>query len=898
MERGSLVKISQLGILEEIMNIRKAALLCAAIGLSVASYGCGDEGNGLFVQCDAGTFRCDGDTMQACAVVNWQNVTVCPMGCDSATGQCKLDVGQECIVSVCKNSTTLNKCSADFKLSEEACGANQECVANACVNKAGQTECSPQQKRCSADNSGVQVCSPTGVWGEVESCGENKVCDASFNCVDNTDAKICDDGVKECVDGSSYRECSGNAWSEAKSCGVDMVCEGAGVCNAKQPEVVCEAGAKKCSDDFKGVQTCADNAWGEAVPCGAEQLCDIDKLECVAAAEAKVCEPGAKECDGDASLKSCNDNGQWDAAVACPEETPVCSGNACVPKEVPGDAKCVAGEKKCDGETKQLVCEGEGADADWKVVECSTVGDGYICDATNECVAPASQVVCQKDEIKCANTRDRVNTYVKCLDDGSAWDTNEIPCDPATPKCDDGITPVACVAACQRNAVRCSADGVRQICSVMTGNWQDQACGEFETCVYDENNKTASCKCTEGATMCGGRNNNQVRTCQADGSWGNYGNCPTKGDICVDNVCVPPCTNGAKRCSDEGKKQTCNNGEWTDDRMNQCNATESCVETNGQISCVCKDGANRCQNGNIQVCMSGEWKKHDSDMICSNAGVIQSCSRMGQLQDIVNCGSAASCYATKDAAGCCKENDPAVCSESKSGVMACAKDNRTGVYNWTETKCENGVCKDDATNGAFCACMEKTYICESETGGDVRKVCKDGKYTADGVDQCSRAQTCSSENGGVCLTRACMGDVSYCSASNVVVKCENQQYVSTTCQGRQVCVEKTDRNGNVAAACQQQLMPETCTNGAMRCSYDSLSIETCQRGGWVAKACAKSEVCALNNDKPACAKKVCTDYEYSCNGDKIMVCDNNELKELADCASVGRTCKENKCVAK
>ena len=900
--------------------------------------------------CDPGASRCDGNMLQGCSGVSWINLQECPIGCDSSTNMCKLPDGAECAITLCKDATTLSKCNADFTITEEKCGANEECVINKCEAKSDTSECTAGEVKCSDDKKGTQKCTADGVWGAVELCNDNYVCDASKQCVDPNEARDCENDARECAGSDGYRVCVNNKWSDAYTCGENKVCEGAGECVDDIPVVTpdCTDGDVKCSDDNKGTVACADGKWGEITLCNENELCDVEKKSCVAAGEAKVCVAGEKSCADDKMIKDCNESGQWNEAAACPAEAPVCRDNNCVPAGDPSADKCNVGDKKCsDDGAKQLVCKKDGeAAADWAEVVCASVGEGYVCDATNECVAPASVVVCNKGDIKCQSN----NSYVTCLDDGTGWDDKVQKCDNQTPVCDDDVK--ACVERCKNGDKRCSSDGVPQRCG-NNGEWRDAniKCSDNEKC------QDGDCLCIEGATKCGnGKQSTWISTCQKDGSWSGARQCGNN-QVCDDNVCVDPCKDGATKCTDNGELATCTNLIWNEV---SCGPESKCVmdDKNQSASCVCNDGAVRCANGGVQTCDNGAWKDtarcqygcdeatgacnecdRDGLMNCTKDGVFQLCKDKKWV-DVEKCSNAASCSVTRTP-GCCMLDSAPVCSADNKSIMACVqkKSEIAGVVYYgreVSQTCSDGECKSDNTKTPYCSCKdgsapkcdenslmkcsngkwvvdancsEKNLICNAEKNACVcvegsyscnnnggRLICEGGNWS-NAKTQCSKSEVCSIENGGVCMKSVCDGN-SYCKDATTMVVCNNGEYVEKACENKQSCSERTNIMGSTTASCVNNVDNRCFVNGN-RCSVDGSSIEACKNGVWTKSAdCAKSQVCQEKGTTAACVNKVCNEYEYSCNGDKIQFCSNNALSDVADCSGAGLTCKDGKCVAK
>lgn len=904
---------------------RKLALLCACIGLSAASFGCDDDIASLFTECsNPGELRCVDNTQQVCAVTNWSTVTTCPYGCSGTTCALPNVDGAECIVTLCKDSTTLSKCSQDFKITEEKCGEGMECIGDMC-----------QPKKTDPD-------------------------------------KVCTEDAKECVDESHYRVCSDNAWGEAQKCSDETPVCVKGECTAATEEKACSENERQCTD-ASHYQLCNDETgqWGEEQACsGDTPICESGV--CVVDSGEKTCSENERRCADESHYQLCDvETGQWGEPQSCDTDM-ICGENGeCVPQTDPSVDECQKDEKTCSADKTTLR---ECVDGHWKDTVCETIGAGYVCDASLQCVSP-STAVCNPGEIECTKegSNKTPGIYKICKEDGSGWETDK-ECAGTTPICDSGVTPNACVSKCQNNSTRCSSDGIPQKCT--NGKWKDMdACADNEKC------SDGKCLCIEGATKCDTIHPDWIRTCNADGSWGEAKGCPNNSQICDSGIspaaCVDHCEVESERCSADGIPQKCiknyGNPKWKN--MDACGDNETCKLENNKAICVCSEGSRQCLKNEAEVCQNGSWVTEeycklgcdsasatcyecskDGQVNCSDSGVFQICKNRKWV-DIEDCGADKNCSTQFNNYGCCSMSSNNVCSDDQSSVLTCKSKvsdiNNIKYYGWTEfAKCTDGICSSDKT-GAFCGCKSGTpsycdgqvlnycvdnkwffeecadnttcdptaNACVCETG---TYSCKDGKRLycnnqkwENAKEACSKSEQCNEEEGGICITPNCFDtflsripekELAYalketgakkeelgiaCDGKTLLTCSEGKYVVKSECKG--YCAH----HNSGFAYCGDS---EDCTLNLQRC--DITGVMTCRKGKWnVSKTCAKSQVCIettslYGKTNLTCVTEKCDNNTYSCSGNFIAFCSNNKLESVADCESAGLVCKDGHCVSK
>ena len=192
----------------------------------------------------------------------------------------------------------------------------------------------------------------------------------------------CNEGERECLGGSLYRECLAGGWStEVRVCADGALCQPLAL--SSQPYIkcggACEAGTSRCSADGSSVEVCEDEAWVAKPPCPLGRC-----VQAAAQAQCQTeCVPGEHACafDGADSELLCNEQGLWgessdcEAGVSCRIGTAGALGClACAGSEVAGgNAWGVADSRCADGGVETC-----GAD--------NTFGPAEPCAAGQSCV--------------------------------------------------------------------------------------------------------------------------------------------------------------------------------------------------------------------------------------------------------------------------------------------------------------------------------------------------------------------------------------------------------------------------------------------------------------------------------------------------------------------------------
>jgi len=182
-------------------------------------------------------------------------------------------------------------------------------------------------------------------------------------CVD-----VCQDGEKECLGGSLYRECVAGRWSsEAQSCADSAECQP--LAESPYPDIkcggACEAGTARCTEDASAIEKCNEqNEWSPEAPCVLGRC-----VQSAAQAQCQTeCKPGEHACafDGATSELVCDDAGLWGELTSCEVGATCRVGTAgalgclpCVGAGVPGGNSWGVADSLCD-EVGVAACADDG----------------------------------------------------------------------------------------------------------------------------------------------------------------------------------------------------------------------------------------------------------------------------------------------------------------------------------------------------------------------------------------------------------------------------------------------------------------------------------------------------------------------------------------------------------
>ncbi len=306
-------------------------------------------------------------------------------------------------------------------------------------------------------------------------------------CGSDTSVETCKDGqwgaAVECnnpLDGSASKACVTNASDGTKAACGDWQClYGVGVCTADGKFLACDAAGTLAREAV----ACAVGACVLDYPINGTLPSGNQIGRC-----APLCTEGTERCTDDSSGQRCK-NGRWEDQLLCPDSNATCQEATIGGKTKIGCyPECVPGAVDCDGRLATVTC---GVDGTW--------GDPVACAMGY-----------------CSNSNPQAGCVAECV-------PGEIDC-----SMDDLISvywPMVSTAT-----ITCSA----------AGRWGDPVqCATNLTCRYSTGGKPLGCvECAyqndvgQVDTMC--TNNNELRTCTANNTWGAPVACGAS------KTCVPP----------------------------------------------------------------------------------------------------------------------------------------------------------------------------------------------------------------------------------------------------------------------------------------------------------------------------------------------------------------------
>jgi hypothetical protein len=132
-------------------------------------------------------------------------------------------------------------------------------------------------------------------------------------------ADVCQDGERECLGGSLYRECVAGRWTtEAQSCADGAECQP--LAQNALPDIkcggACEVGTSRCAEAGTAIESCSEqHEWLQQPPCMLGRC-----VQAAAQAQCQTeCQPGEHACafDGATAELVCSDVGLWNELASC-----------------------------------------------------------------------------------------------------------------------------------------------------------------------------------------------------------------------------------------------------------------------------------------------------------------------------------------------------------------------------------------------------------------------------------------------------------------------------------------------------------------------------------------------------------------------------------------------------
>ena len=612
--------------------------------------------------------------------------------------------------------------------------------------------------------------------------------------------------------------------------------DGASEMQTQTPE--CEDGETQCEGDL--VKQCENGKWGETKACELGMVCSHNKCEEI---DIKKCSNDDKPVCEEGLIKRCI-NGEWAEPVPCEGEN-TCIDGVCTSRE-----GCNVNESpRCEGNSVIRCVEGK-----WSIPE------------------PCGGAQCVDGQCKCEGN---IEDGDWICEDG-IWVEK---CDfEGMIECDDRKNFRICKSnrwikdVCDGDLI-CGLNGCGEVSCYEGGDCPEGYICDMRRCIVKE--------CEDGKIECVG--NESRREC-ISGKW--YEMQCGEGELCENGRCVT-CHNGQTRCDPDNKSvfQLCENNEWkfvVNCGDKQCDGTR--IGTNQYKACECEVGNTKPGNGNNDNCY----------FECN--GGIKEYGGIGYKNYWVGlaCNDGFTCVG----GGCIKDG----CSENtykcdENSLMKC----NGGMWSLVQSCGMGQTCNAKAHR---CECTTGSYMCVSEDTGN-RKYCRDGQWTD---NNCTGNDICSTIDGGACIKKnlSCEKDKTICKSRTEIMGCSQGRWKVSDikCNGtNEVCGQKGNDakcvnmiTGGGTWKCDDKFKEYVRCDQDNKSNTDGKEIRKCDHDRkWMKSDSCDGKTCGYRNKQIQCVEKNiegCIEYSYTCgeNGKKIKFCINNELRDFADCSSVGLTC--------
>jgi hypothetical protein len=754
--------------------------------------------------CDAGTYRCDGSTLQHCRPdeTGWDTVDTCATAALCATAVAS-DAATMGSLDMCPtgcstagaylcDGMTLTKCRDDltgFDAVMTCMDADTECnpAVGACTDL-----CTPGQYQCNGKT--LRRCSSARHWENVTDCASAALCTTA------SDASSGSCMTPGCPHAGDYA-CSGAVLSK---CADDLsgyvavtTCASADLCDATDKrcnDPICTpASSYQCFDVSVGgnvqsqLRQCnaGQTAWVDVGdPCPTGQFCSNDAAD----PGCKTSCPSSTRCNG-SELQTCTADSGWAHQATC-ATTNLCSctldGSCAGGKGADGCGVAICGASlptaQCNGAELQSCDAGRNAWEDQSncgALGCMAAGTSAYC------------ATCHAGDASCVGS-----TLQVCPPDQRAYTTRQCGatnlCDAAHAQCDVCSPP---------NTSTCTG-AVLQHCT------DDGQMLQSKTCPTQQNGAPAICdaannrcdSCVPGSSRC---SNSTLYTCGADGKTETPTTCDSNAHCDAPNNRCVTCLPTEYHCNG-AELQTCNSSQtgWTD--KTACASAPLCDKAGGKCTPpTCQPTDFNCNGAELQTCNSTQTGWTDktacvsaplcdkaggkctpptcqpADFNCTAAGELQTCNAtQSGWTDKTACGSAPLC---DKMAGKCK---PATCQPTDfnctpAGELQTCNATQDG---WTDKMACGSAALCDAMNGVCTAatCQPGDYNCT--TAGELQK-CNAMQNGWSDFKDCIDPSLCDQPTGS-CL--ACTGSV--CKA-NTLYACDTMsgQFGAPTDCGTGTC---------------------------------------------------------------------------------------------------------------
>ncbi|MBK8593142.1 MAG: VCBS repeat-containing protein [Sandaracinaceae bacterium] len=500
------------------------------------------------------------------------------LGMDSATE----DLGMA-DTSVPDAGPTLTPCASNVE-----CAGGEVCRTGFC-----RTSCTSASECTGA----LSVCDEDA--GYCVGCTLDEHCGANEACVDHSCDFFCR-GNTAC-DADEYCVLATGACAE-RECELSNQCPGGFRCDSflcvPIDDIVCVADSVTCSGENTAVLRCNADGTMEAM-----EACDVG-TRCVAEAgaatcDAILCEANELGCADNATAFVCDATGTVRTDTDCGAGR-YCASGACQ------DQVCTPSSVTCMG-AGVLSCDALGAAETFEAcsarAECSGSSFGCSC-ASGSCMTR----VCLPASTRCA-----VTGFQTCSTDGLSWGNvtgcaMDETCVPALGTC----APVLCTA----NSRECMTDVLVACDATGTVRTTTNCAASSQICTGSGPSAACTARvCVPGSLACN-TGFDAVLECDARGASLSTTACPS-GDYCSAGGCVAEvCTPGSlSRCL-AGDVRQCNAIGSAYQLMDDCTASETCVENASGGACVahvCTPSAVSCTGDDLVSCAANGLSQSTTD---------------------------------------------------------------------------------------------------------------------------------------------------------------------------------------------------------------------------------------------------------------------------------------------
>ncbi len=614
-------------------------------------------------ECEAGSVRCDGDTLVRCSADGQSETRQrCGSGlCSAEAGRC---LACDPIGSARCNGLQLLVCTAgsqgEFESSQdcdtpELCADTlRSCDGGSCTCREG--ICGPGEVRCQG-NDLVQCNAGQNGFNVLETCPAG-LCNAGQRRCDE-----CSGNGSTCVSGNRRRFCSGGLFQE-QTCANGQICNGetgrcfVPECNVNEMECfgnalrlcndnrtafefvencqpgLCNVGQRRCDECSGNGATCLNanqrrvcsGGLFQTQNCGNNATCVNGQCEDI------ICSPGQMNCFGNALQRCSADRTQFDFVENCPNGLCNQGAGRC------DQCSTASFQPTCATNTSRRFCSGG-------LIQTQQCGAGNVCQ-NGQCVrntiCTPGQQQCLDDLTlgRCSADRTEFEPFTLCTAGG---------CNRAQNRCN------TCVVG---QPDLCIASNVRRTC--VGGQTQDLTCSanqrcENGRCITNECNANTppTCPTTTTRRFCSG-GSFVTQSCGAGSA--------CRGGQCVANECN---TQTPSTCANSTSRRTCQNGQFVNVA---CPAGTTCFDG----SCV------------RRVCTPGTRCQGSALLTCNAAGTQES-----------GVGCTFGCNTQRLECNVCRPNELVRCSSTTS-VSVCRN---TGAGTFTRPCPANNVCDLDEADG-------------------------------------------------------------------------------------------------------------------------------------------------------------------------------------------------------